>query len=102
MSVVGRVIPSCISSVARETNRDEHQVMQGLYKEGNLLFTEESFSRLIDSLSHRILKGTAALSLSVKALSKINIPRPIQFGTLVRAVSFPEKQGNPPETSLTD
>jgi len=60
-----------ISSLARESKRDESEVMDRLLARGNLLFGEETFSRLIDRLAGEILKGGLNLPVSMERLSQL-------------------------------
>lgn len=63
-----------ISRVARESKRDEREVMDTLRAGGNLLFTAEAFSYLIDTLSDGILKGVLILPVSSEKVSQIQGP----------------------------
>ncbi len=63
-----------ISSLARESKRDEREVMDRLLVDGNLLFTANAFSSLIDRLADGILKGGLSLPVSSKKASQIQRP----------------------------
>lgn len=60
-----------ISSLARESKRDESEIRDGLLAHGNLLFSDETFSHLIDRLNDEILKGTLGLPVSGGKLSQL-------------------------------
>jgi hypothetical protein len=60
-----------ISSLARESNRGEREVMDGLLGGGNLLFDSEAFSFLIDRLVAEILRGALGLPVSTEKLSQL-------------------------------
>ena len=60
-----------ISSLARESKRDESEIMNGLLTRGNLLFGDEAFSRLIDKIACEILKGGLSLPVSAVRLSEL-------------------------------
>ena len=60
-----------ISSLARESKRDEHDITDRLLADGNLLFTANAFSSLIDRLADGILKGGLSLPIPVKRVREI-------------------------------
>lgn len=60
-----------ISSLARESKRDEPEIMDRLLARGNLLFGEETFSHLVDRLAGEILKGGLSLPVSIERLSQL-------------------------------
>lgn len=62
-----RVAP--VSRLARESKRDESQVIDSLRKQGNLLLAEKAFSGLIDTVASEILKGTWDLPISAPRLT---------------------------------
>ncbi len=69
----------CISRLAQESNQSEAEVINQLKKDGCLLLSEESFSRLIDKLAEEILKGRLTLPVNVQILSQILTPHPLRF-----------------------
>ncbi len=60
-----------ISSLARESKREESEIMDRLRARGNLLFGDETFFHLIDRLAGEILKGGLSLPVSVERLSQL-------------------------------
>jgi hypothetical protein len=60
-----------ISSLARESNRGEREVMDRLMGGGNLLFGDEAFSLLVDRLAAEILRGALGLPVSTEKLSQL-------------------------------
>ena len=60
-----------ISSLARESKRDEHGIADKLLADGNLLFTAKAFSSLIDRLADGIIKGGLSLPIPVKRVREI-------------------------------
>jgi len=60
-----------ISSLARESKRNESEIMDRLLARGNLLFGEETFSRLIDRLAGEILGGRLSLPVFADRLSQL-------------------------------
>ena len=60
-----------ISCLARESKRDEREVVRALLASGNLLFTGEAFSRFIDGLADRILRGELSLPISTERISEL-------------------------------
>jgi len=74
-----------VSFRARESKRPESEIIKELRSAGKLLFSERSFSLLIDSLSNDILNGKLSLPVPMESLSLL-IPRQ------VRLVRGPSKQ----------
>jgi len=60
-----------ISRLARESDRDEPEVINKLQQRGCLLFSEKAFSLLIDRLIDGVLEGRLLLPISVEKLSEI-------------------------------
>ena len=60
-----------ISSLARESKRDEHYITDRLLADGNLLFTTRAFFSLINRLTDEILKGRLSLPIPVKRVREI-------------------------------
>ena len=60
-----------ISHLARESNRDESEVINELKKRGCLLFSKETFSLLIDKLVDDVREGRLRLPISWEKLSDI-------------------------------
>lgn len=60
-----------ISRLARETNRDEPEVIKRLLGHGYLLFDGESFSHLIQRLIADIQEGLLLLPIPIQELAKI-------------------------------
>ncbi len=60
-----------ISRLARESNRDESEVINELKKRGCLLFSKEAFSLLIDKLVDDVREGRLRLPISGEKLSDI-------------------------------
>ena len=60
-----------ISQLARESRRQEHEVINGLEKRGYLLLNKESFSLLIDRLVRGVREGRLRLPVSREKLSEI-------------------------------
>lgn len=73
-----------VSCWARESKRPESEISKELRSGGKLLFSERSFSLLIDTLSNKILNGELSLPVSVERLF---LPIPPQ----VRLVRIPSK-----------
>jgi len=61
----------CISHLARESKRDESEIMDGLLGHGNLLFSGKTFSHLIDRLTGEILTGMSGLPVSAERFSQL-------------------------------
>jgi small-conductance mechanosensitive channel len=70
--IPGEVEVVSISRLARETKRREIEVMNELSERGYLLFTEKTFSLLIDKLIEGVLQGQMSLPISRQALSETN------------------------------
>ena len=68
-----------ISSLARESKRDDSEIKDRLRADGNFLLAEEAFSHLIDRLNDEILKGVLALPVSKGKLSQLQGWRPLQL-----------------------
>ncbi len=60
-----------ISELARESNREESEVMSKLQERGHLLFSEEAFSRLIDRLTTDVQEGRLLLPVPIEKLAEI-------------------------------
>lgn len=60
-----------ISELARESNRDESEVINTLQERGYLLFSEEAFSRLIYRLISDVQEGRLLLPVSTEKLAEI-------------------------------
>jgi hypothetical protein len=60
-----------ISRLARDSNRSEPEIVNGLPGEGYLLFTEEAFSLLVDGIVVGIREGKLHLPLSRDRLAQI-------------------------------
>jgi len=60
-----------ISRLARESDRQECDVINELQQRGYLLFSEETFSLLIDRLINGVLEGRLLLPISVEKLTEI-------------------------------
>ena len=59
-----------ISQLARESNREESEVMNKLQRHGYLLFGEEAFSLLIDRLTCDVREGRLSLPISTEKLAE--------------------------------
>lgn len=60
-----------ISQLARESDRQECEVINELQERGYLLFSEEAFSLLIDRLVDGVLEGRLLLPISMEKLTEI-------------------------------
>ena len=60
-----------VSRLARESDRQECDVINELQKRGYLLFSEEAFSLLIDRLINGVLEGRLLLPISAEKLTEI-------------------------------
>ena len=60
-----------ISGLARESKREESEVINGLQKRGCLLFTEKAFSVLIDKLACDVQEGRLHLPVSIEKLMEL-------------------------------
>jgi hypothetical protein len=60
-----------ISRLARESNREESQVINELKERGHLLLSENAFSLLIDKLINDVQEGRLLLPISKEKLSEI-------------------------------
>jgi hypothetical protein len=60
-----------ISELARESNREESEVINTLQERGHLLFSEEAFSRLIDRLVADVQEGRLLLPVSAEKVAEI-------------------------------
>jgi len=60
-----------ISELARESNREESEVISKLREGGHLLFSEEAFSRLIDRLTTDVQEGRLLLPVPTEKLAEI-------------------------------
>ena len=70
-----------ISRLARESNREEPQVINGLRKGGYLLFDGKAFSLLIDKLINDIQEGQLYLPISTEILADIKTPSCLRLET---------------------
>jgi len=59
-----------ISRLARESNREESEVINELRIRGCLLFSEEAFSLLIDRLTRDVREGRLSLPISTEKLTE--------------------------------
>ena len=60
-----------ISELARQSNRQESEVISELRERGHLLFSEEAFSRLIDRLTTDVQEGRLLLPVPTEKLAEI-------------------------------
>jgi hypothetical protein len=60
-----------ISELARQSNRQESEVISELRERGHLLFSEEAFSRLIDRLTSDVQEGRLLLPVPTEKLAEI-------------------------------
>ncbi len=60
-----------ISELARQSNRQESEVISELRERGHLLFSEEAFSRLIDRLTIDVQEGRLLLPVPTEKLAEI-------------------------------
>ncbi len=60
-----------ISQLARESHREEAQVIKGILSRGYLLLSEEDFSLLITNLMHRIQTGSIMLPVAGNKLGEL-------------------------------
>jgi hypothetical protein len=60
-----------ISQLARDSNRPEPEIVKSLRENGYLVFSEETFSYLIDRLVDDIRQGTLCLPVSAKRVAEI-------------------------------
>jgi len=60
-----------ISQLARESNREESQIINALQERGCLLFSEKTFSLLVDRLVDDVREGRLRLPISRDTLSEI-------------------------------
>ena len=60
-----------ISRLARESNREESEVINELRERGCLLFSEQAFSLLMDKLINGVQKGRLLLPISTEKLSQL-------------------------------
>ena len=60
-----------ISGLARESKREESEVIDELQKRGFLLFTEKAFSVLIDKLARDVQEGRLHLPVSIEKLMEL-------------------------------
>lgn len=63
-----------ISRLARESNRGESEVINGLEEDGCLLLTGEVFSLLIDRLAVKVREGRLLLPIPMEELCEIQRP----------------------------
>jgi len=68
-----------ISRLARESNRDESEVIKQLREGGYLLLSEKAFSLLIDRLIEDVLEGRLRLPVSREKLSEITLSNKIKL-----------------------
>ncbi len=61
-----------VSGLARESNREESEVINELRRRGCLLLSEQAFSLLIDKLVKGIQEGRLLLPISAEKLAEIN------------------------------
>ena len=61
----------CISKLARESNRQESEVIKEMQEPGCLLFDEKVFSLLIDRLIDDVRDGRLRLPISRETLSQV-------------------------------
>jgi hypothetical protein len=59
-----------VSRLARESNREESEVINELRIRGCLLFSEEAFSLLINRLTHDVREGRLSLPISTEKLTE--------------------------------
>ena len=60
-----------VSKLARESNREESEVISELQERGHLLLSDEVFSRLIDRLIADVLAGRLLLPVPIEKLTEI-------------------------------
>jgi hypothetical protein len=60
-----------ISHLARESNREESEVINELRRRGCLLFSEKAFSLLIDKLINDVQEGRLLLPITTEKLSQL-------------------------------
>lgn len=60
-----------ISELARQSNRQESEVISELREHGHLLFSQEAFSRLIDRLTSDVQEGRLLLPVPTEKLAEI-------------------------------
>ena len=60
-----------VSELARESNREESELISKLRERGHLLLSEEAFSRLIDRLIADVLEGRRFLPVPAEKLAEI-------------------------------
>jgi hypothetical protein len=60
-----------VSQLARDSNRTEPEIVKGLRENGYLVFTEETFSYLIDRLVADVREGKLCLPISREKLTDI-------------------------------
>jgi hypothetical protein len=70
-----------ISELARESNREESEVISELRECGHLLFSEEAFSRLIDRLIAEVQEERLLLPVPTEKLAKIQTSSWIKLKT---------------------
>ena len=61
-----------VSQLARDSNRTEPEIVKGLRENGYLVFTEETFSYLIDRLVADVREGKLCLPISREKLADIS------------------------------
>jgi hypothetical protein len=71
-----------ISELARQSERGEQAVIDGLLAQGNLLLGERAFSRLMDRLADGILKGELGLPLVPQRFLELQEHRPLQLSSM--------------------
>jgi len=89
-----------ISELARESNRDESEVISELQERGHLLFGEEAFSRLIDRLTADVLAGRLLLPVPIEKLTEIPTVSWVKFEPKkLRWITHSEPPQNLPPSS---
>lgn len=68
-----------ISRLARDSNRDESEVIVTLRESGNLLLSEKAFSLLIDRLIEDVREGRLRLPVSREKLSEITLSNKLKL-----------------------
>ena len=86
-----------ISSLARESKKDEREVTDRLLTDGNLLFTASAFSSLVERLADGILRGEMTLPVPVERVRKIQGTPPLLLSSKnegLPARRCPQSQGH--------
>lgn len=88
-----------VSGLARESKREESEVINKLRERGYLLFSEKAFSVLIDKLTDDVQEGRLILPVSTEKLSQIKTSSSSKLGAKKSEWVLLSQPRQPPRSS---